>query len=77
LIDFTGNGISAGRIYVDQAWGAGAGEERAISGRADCVMNRRLQSATAKGLHSEEIRWERVKTRDLVLKYNGILGVML
>ena len=36
----------------------------------------RLLSTTAKGRHSEEIRWGRLKTWDIVLKHNGILGLI-
>ena len=38
---------------------------------------RGLYSAIAKGRHSEEILLGRLKMRDLVQKYNGILGLIL
>ena len=41
------------------------------------MLLRGLQSVIAKGRHSEEIRWGRLKMQDLMLKCNGILGLIL
>ena len=51
--------------------------------RASCLglsWNRSRRSHISKTivvLHGEEIRWERLKLRDLMLKYNRILGLIL
>ena len=54
--------------------------ETDVRWKTDCcawTTEMRLLCAIAEGRHSEEIRWERLKMRDLMLKYNGILVLIL
>ena len=42
----------------------------------DTPCQKFLATPLAKGQHSKEIRWWHLKMRDLVLKYNRILGLI-